>query len=129
MVGLGTLGVSEGVSSSAAHGVSADGSIVVGNSISDSGSEEAYVWDQTHGMRILKDMLVNDFGLDMTGWRLQVAFGVSADGLAIVGKGINPNGDNEAFVAVIPEPATLMVLGLGLTTLTRRRLGRESRTP
>ena len=75
-------------------------------------------------MRSLQDMLVSDFGLDLTGWRLQGATAISADGQAIVGYGTNPNGQTEAWLAMIPEPGTalLVTVGvLGLATSRRRR--------
>jgi len=49
------------------------------------------------------------------------AYGVSADGLTIVGGGINPDGHPEGWVATIPEPATLILLGLGTALLRKRR--------
>ena len=57
--------------------------------MSASGSE-AFIWDNANGMRKLKDVLVNDFGLDLTGWTLTIARGISDDGLTIVGDGIKP---------------------------------------
>jgi hypothetical protein len=41
-------------------------------------------------MRILEDVLVNDYALDLTGWTLQEARGIFDDGLTIVGSVINP---------------------------------------
>jgi probable HAF family extracellular repeat protein len=97
-------------------GVSADGSIVVGTSGTASGLR-AFIWDSEHGMRSLGDLLVSE-GNDLTGWLLTTANAVSADG-TIVGWGINPSGQTEAFLArlnapaVIPEPGSLTLLGLG----------------
>ena len=100
MVGLGDL--AGGGFSSRALAVSADGSVVVGFGDSAS-SSEAFIWDQTHGMRNLRDVLVNDLGLDLTGWQLIHANGISADGLTIVGRGRNPGGNREAWIAVLCE--------------------------
>ncbi|GAG48944.1 unnamed protein product, partial [marine sediment metagenome] len=37
------------------------------------------------------------------------------------GTGVNPNGDQEGWVAVVPEPSTLLLLTLaGLSTIRRR---------
>jgi hypothetical protein len=41
-----------------------------------------------------------------TGWTLAAATGVSADGTVIVGRGINPSGETEAWIAILPEPIT-----------------------
>jgi len=54
-----------------------------------------------------------------------LAEGVSADGKTIVGSGRNPSGQAEGFVAVIPEPSTALLMGLGLVGLgmMRSRVG------
>lgn len=106
--------------SSHAFGVSADGSVVVGQSVSASGSE-AFIWEGDNGIRSLKNILVGDFGLDLAGWDLTGARGISADGLTIVGSGINPDGNPEGWIATIPEPCTLFLLALGTVALRRRR--------
>ena len=120
MVGLGDL--AGGSFNSRAYSVSADGSTVVGRGSSASGTE-AFVWDETNGMRGLMQVLM-DQGIDMTGWSLTEARGVSADGLTIVGYGTNPLGQEEGWIAtIVPEPSTALLLGLGLSALaaTRRR--------
>ena len=107
MVGLGDL--PGGDFFSRAYSVSGDGSVVVGESESSSGLE-AFIWDTSNGMRSLKDILIDDFDLDLNDWTLGAAFGVSDDGLTIVGDGINPEGNPEGWVArlesnSIPEPS------------------------
>ena len=97
MVGLGYL--PGGHAGSYAYDVSADGSVIVGHSDSASGGQEAFIWDATNGMRNLRTLLVDDFGLDLTGWWLENASGISDDGLTIVGSGRNPSGHYEAWVA------------------------------
>lgn len=100
--------------------VSADGTIVVGVGNSASGSE-AFIWDSVNGMRSLQSVLTEDFGLDLTGWTLNEALGVSNNGLTIVGRGINPNGFLEAWIATVPEPCAFAFLASGGLVLTRRR--------
>ena len=80
--------------------VSADGSIVVGESASSTGArrDEAFIWDAVNGMRRLQDVLAAE-GIDLTGWTLATANGISDNGSTIVGWGINPAGQNEAWVA------------------------------
>jgi len=71
-----------------------------------------FIWDQANDRRNLQEMLSTDYGLDLTGWRLGGASGISADGKTIIGNGINPNGNSEAWVACIPEPTTFFLLAL-----------------
>lgn len=127
--GLSGLGDLSGgpVNSSYATDVSADGSVVVG--LADGGKGfDAFVWDEAHGMRDLQVVLAEDLALDLTGWDLWTAEGVSDDGLVIVGHGTNPDGHDEAFIAVLPEPATMIVMALGgLAVLRRRRRAKTLR--
>ena len=96
--------------SSEVHAVSGDGSVVVGMV---SGRQypfefEAFIWDKVNGMRYLKDVLVNGYGLDLTDWHLEDATGISYDGTKIVGtctKAIPPYGSLKTWVADIGERA------------------------
>jgi probable HAF family extracellular repeat protein len=101
------LGFLSGTNSSLATAVSADGSIIVGAS-----GSEAFHWTQGGGMVSLKETLIGA-GLDVSGWNLYSARGVSADGFTIVGNGINPSGQSEAWIAnlspePVPEPLTIL---------------------
>ncbi|MBL9000283.1 MAG: immunoglobulin domain-containing protein [Phycisphaerae bacterium] len=87
--------------SSLAAGVTDDGTIVVGRGSTAAG-QEAFVWDSTNGMRSLGAILSGQFGVNLTGWRLTLARKISGDGTHVVGRGINPAGDTEAFVAHVP---------------------------
>jgi uncharacterized membrane protein len=125
--GIEDLGVLPGDVGSYALGVSADGSTVVGGS-SPGGPgyhEAAFLWNSTAGMRSLQDILVNDCGLNLQGWTLFNAEGISADGLTIVGNGLNPAGQSEPWIAVVPEPSgvvSLLALAGALVPRRRRRL-------
>ncbi|MCB9849578.1 MAG: VCBS repeat-containing protein [Phycisphaerales bacterium] len=97
MVGLGDL--SGGIFESIAWAVSADGRVIVGSAQTDAG-REAFIWTADEGMRSLREMLENDYGLDLTGWLLSRPNDVSADGGIVVGRAdSNPQGYPEAFVA------------------------------
>lgn len=121
MVGLGDL--PGGGFSSAALDVSADGSVVVGSGITERG-REAFVWTAHDGMQNLRDLLSKDGAEGLTGWTLRQARGVSADGRTIVGFGINPRGQVEAWTATIPEPSSNLLLTVAiaasLSNLRRR---------
>ena len=117
-----------GASQSYAFGVSADGSVVVGGSKSGSGhyGTEAFIWTQSEGMRSLREMLMSDFGLDLSGWELSYATGISWDGLTIVGVGWGPSG-YEGWRVTLPNPVPapgaflLGILGLGMAGMRLRR--------
>ena len=100
------LGVLPGSIASEAHSVSGDGSLVVGASYSPT---VAFVWDRVHGIRALGDVLTNDFGIDLTGWTLADATGISADGRVLVAYGVDPDGHDEGWrvdlAAPVPEPS------------------------
>jgi probable HAF family extracellular repeat protein len=103
--------------------VSGDGSIVVG--ISETADEmvnEAFIWDEVHGIRDLREVLITDYGLDLAGWSLQKAIAISSDGSTIVGVGLNPLNQTEAWIATVPEPTTLPLIGLAALALRRRKL-------
>jgi probable HAF family extracellular repeat protein len=107
MVGIGIL---PGFDTSLAQDVSVDGSLVVGYSGDDWFTPgEAFLWDASHGMRSLRDVLVNDFdlGASLAGWTLASANDMSADGQFIVGSGTNPSGNTEAWIARIGPQSTL----------------------
>ncbi|MBI4578164.1 MAG: PEP-CTERM sorting domain-containing protein [Planctomycetes bacterium] len=54
------------------------------------------------------------------GWRLDEATGISDDGCTIVGYGSGPLGLSEGWVVTIPEPATLLLLAIGIASRSRR---------
>ena len=82
-------------------GVSANGTIIVGASYVDRTQATAFIWDAAHGMRSLESVLETEYGLDLAGWHLQNASGITPDGSAVVGWGNNPAGQQEAFRAVL----------------------------
>ena len=99
--------------------LSRNGNAAVGFGHSADG-REAFIWDETNGMRSLTGVLVDQFGLDLNGWVLREATAITADGMVIVGNGIH-NGVTEGFIAVIPEPRLLGLVAMGVI-LVRRRL-------
>ena len=119
MVGLGYLPDALYLYSEA-FAASADGSVVAGQAYGEQ-HRTAFIWDAEHGMRELKEVLTGEFGLDLEGWWLENALGLSADGLTIVGRGYNPDGYTEGWVAHIPEPATGCLVVCALLAMHPRR--------
>lgn len=118
-IGMKALGMlpSRWPTTSEATAVSGDGSIVVGRS-----ETQAFIYDAVNGMRPLRDYLM-DLGLDLSGWWLDSATAISDDGLTIVGRGLNPSGDDEGWVVVIPEPSTAVLLLIGIGWLAGSKIG------
>jgi probable HAF family extracellular repeat protein len=94
-----------------AHGVSGDGSVVVGNL----GFADAFYWTPGGGVQLLLDVLIAQ-GADVTGWSsLDWAYDITPDGLTIVGFGTH-NGSPEAFLArldSVPEPSAIWLILVG----------------
>jgi len=99
MVGLGSL---PGLTNSESCAVSKEGSIVLGVSYSYP-RYEAFIWDTVFGVRSLQSVLTKDFGLDLTGWTLISASGISDDRTTIVGHGRH-NDHYEAWIAHLDRP-------------------------
>jgi probable HAF family extracellular repeat protein len=88
--GMQNLGALPGDTWCRAYAVSADGRIVVGQSRSG-----AFIWTPETGMRYLRDVFAH---LIPPGWELTMARGMSPDGRFIVGWGLNPRGEEEAWL-------------------------------
>lgn len=118
--GLSLLGTCLPNFHSRALAVSGDGSVVVGYVQNNSGFDEqkAFIWDQKHGMRLLQDVLEQDFGLDLSGWQLAEpwaswkATGISENGLTVVGVALNSQGQREAWRAVLCKRGDFQLDGI-----------------
>lgn len=122
MVGLGVLGNDH---ESHAGALSFDGGVIVGTSIILPGAWDrtptrAFIWDQLNGMRDLREVLAA-LGADVTGWQLDGATGISADGFTIVGTRTGPSGLSEGWIATIPEPQAMLLLLLAVPLIERTR--------
>lgn len=119
MLPLGDL--AGGTYSSEAIGVSINGDLVVGRSRSDNGWE-AFLWSPDNGMQSIQELLIGT-GLDLSGWQLTEARGISADGLVIVGNGLNPLGYEEGWLVdfrPVPEPSTIALFAMAFFALAAR---------
>jgi hypothetical protein len=62
----------------------------------------AWLWSEPTGTRLLTDILIEQGdGPNIQGWTKGAGFRISADGRAIAGTWINPDGFDEAFVAYL----------------------------
>lgn len=102
---LTTLGTIPGTFQSDAWDVSGDGRIVVGFAgASLFQGKRAVIWDESSGMRDLKQELEDVHGLDLGEWSLEVATGISRDGTIIVGNGSPRVGRLGSWIVVLPRP-------------------------
>jgi probable HAF family extracellular repeat protein len=110
--GMVDLGRPPGAGGSSLLGASADGSAAIGDSPF-IGDVVPIIWDETHGMRNLVDVL-EELGLGpaMAGWDLETATAISPDGLTVGGWGYNPQGNVEAWLAYLGEPSVVEVPAL-----------------
>ena len=103
--GMVNIGHLPGKSTTHPQDLTADGSIIVGGSYENMGSNpQAFIYDESNGMRNLQTVLREEYGLDLSGWTLRMASGITPNGNVIVGWGTNPEGNQEAFRVVL-EPA------------------------
>jgi hypothetical protein len=106
-------------SNAVANAVSSDGARVLG--MMEGPGALDFVWDQEHGTRSLKDFLQNENGLNLNGWQLNPGAVMDVSGNIIAGYGTDPQGQTEIWIAIIPEPTTMLLLGLGAVVIGRRR--------
>lgn len=111
--------------------VSADGSVIGGwYGIPDEDDPDtewitAFLWDEEHGVRDLKDVLIDEYGLSrVVDWQLATIEGISADGQTLVGSGwhLDENGRGvvEAYRIQLPEPSCLLSCIVAGVVLFRR---------
>jgi hypothetical protein len=125
------------VAAGSVYGVSADGSTMVGYPSSAPPfpwttyqPHSPFLWTEAKGHRPLQDLLEDDYGLNLNGWRLSAATAISADGGAIVGYGFAPEGDTQGWIVTLPEPsACVLTLAAMLMAKPRWRRARDAKTP
>ena len=76
-------------------------------------------------MVAVQEYLEVTLGLDLTGWTLERDCYVSDGGLTLSGWGVSANG-NEAWMAIVPEPGSALLLGMGLLGLAGSRRAHRS---
>ncbi len=108
-----------------ASAITSDGATIIGSIQRTADADTAaYIWTASQGMRDLKSVLVDDYGLDLTGWTLSAGSDISSDGSVLIGSGINPQGEAEGWRVTLPipepQPFSLILSGV-LTAITKRR--------
>jgi probable HAF family extracellular repeat protein len=100
--------------------LSANGSVIVGHA--DPGV--AVIWTPAGGMRDLRTVLINDYGLgaQLAGWSLQTAKAVSDDGRVIVGNGLGPDGNPQGWVARLDAPPQVVATQVNDGSVQRSRV-------
>lgn len=118
------LGRPASISSASASYVSNDGSVIAGNGqgVFTPGTDVvAIVWTEELGSMLLIDYL-RSYGLALPeGTVLGRLSGMSSDGQTFSGYAISPEGMGYGYVATIPTPSVLPVVGLTIYLLTPRR--------
>ncbi|MCA0360364.1 MAG: PEP-CTERM sorting domain-containing protein [Armatimonadetes bacterium] len=89
---------------------------IVGTSKRSSGSaSDAVIWDSTLGLTPLNTLIDPN-----SGWELRQATGINNNGY-IVGMGTFQGVETNFLLKPVPEPGTMLALGLGLVALARRK--------
>jgi probable HAF family extracellular repeat protein len=104
------------------YGMSSNASVMVGSCMMPGGSQSAFIWKESLGGMVSLSSYLASSGVNLTGWTLTTAMGVSADGTVITGTG-RFNGADRAFVVVVPAPGAIALLGMAGIAARRRRRG------
>jgi uncharacterized membrane protein len=92
--------------------MSDDGNIIVGSEFFAS-EHRATLWTESGGWRLLRDILTQDYDMDLTGWTLNRIEAISPNGQIIAGTGVDPDGNSTGYVVIIPNIGTFAVLAFG----------------
>lgn len=106
------LGVPTGFTSSLAQAASGDGAIIVGLAQGGPDGNRGFLWTQATGPITIEDYFISmGLGPDIAQWTLARVTDVSSDGLTFVGVGVDPLGQQQGWVARVPESSSLLLLG------------------
>jgi uncharacterized membrane protein len=110
--GLVPLTVPSGFSGAQAFGISADGLTIVGSM----NGNLAMIWTEGAGMQNLNTYLAS-LGVNLSGWTLTQANGVSADSRSFTGVGVHQYAPGQFryeawYATVVPAPGASVALGI-----------------
>lgn len=111
------LEILNGFDSGGAFDVSNGGRRAVGLCLFSGTGNTATMWDAGSSVQSVRAALI-DGGVAMSQWHLQSVTAMSDDGTVLVGFGINPDGQQEAWVATIPMPCAADYDGNGIREVT-----------
>ncbi len=119
--GMENLGTASGWSYCMGTSISGDGLVVAGYGGGEfSGGDRASYWTESLGMVDLNVYLAS-VGVDMTGWTLHFAHGLSADGSVITGFGEFEGSIRAWRVSGVPAPGSAVLMGIAAIVALRRR--------
>jgi uncharacterized membrane protein len=118
LIDLGTL---PGATSLVAHAVSGDGGMIVGTAAMSITLGQGFVWTPSTGMISAHEFLTARGVSVPDGYRIFTVRAISGDGSTIGGEVRGPDGQNQAFVAVVPSVASGLPLLLTIGFRRRRR--------
>jgi uncharacterized membrane protein len=126
--GASVLPLPSGYVTSDAAGVSGDGSTIVGTMSTSSTNgvlanlafDRPFIWNEADGTQDLQNLLTTSFGLGpaLKGWILGMVTAVTPDGQTIVGYGINPQEQQEAWIVHLNTTTTVLTPNVGLVSST-----------
>ncbi len=115
--GMQNLGTPSGSTDSYARGTNYDGKVIAGRALVAFVTYRACLWTTQIGMVDLNTYLAS-LGVNMTGWTLTEAWGVSADGSAVSGTGEYLGAQRAFLVTGLPCPSTATIINDPISTAT-----------